>query len=259
MANDDLFQTLELRPCSFGNLLFSPYELDYGTPEKHPSIDIRGLHIRLGNKPFAHNLWDMLQQRERELPPNLAVFDAYDIWLISHMIGVIRDRGHASVQRLGYIAEFEDEEQIYTIDLLPQSQFCTTTGGSFEFSTALGVEGCASMPDGIRSLLNKTKILAGDAKLEFTSELNLLGRISFSTLSTLIQAVGTGSSRCEWCFDADEKPLLGEQIMLQTVLVPRETKNIRFRICGYALIKTLWSPFGAKFETDWLSVECTLL
>src|SRR5262249_54819345 len=97
-----------------------------------------------------------------------------------------------------------------------------------------------------------------DAKIRLSSELKMVGRVSFSLLSPVIQAVGLRSSRCEWVFEVEQKPLLGDQVMLQTVLVPPGTPSLRLKARGYALLKTSWISFPAPVYTDWLNLKCVL-
>ena len=50
-------QEFDLEPSSFGNLFLSPYEVDFGPEEKEDRlISVKGLKIRLGDRPIAQNL-----------------------------------------------------------------------------------------------------------------------------------------------------------------------------------------------------------
>jgi hypothetical protein len=247
-------QTLELTEGPFGNLLYSPYEVDFGADP----ISVKDLQVRLGDRPFAKNLRRLYELGHKELPPDLAVFDVYDIWIITHVIGAVRQKGRASIQTLGYEADFEDEDQVYTVDILPRPKFNTMMGVSFENQVDLGIEGHGQLPEEARAFLDAVEFLGGDAKLTLSSDVKVVGRVSFSLMSPIIQAVGIGASRCEWCFEVDRAPLLGDQIMLQTILVPKRTKIVKLKVRGYALIKTGWISFPAMFRTSWLEVECQL-
>jgi len=252
-------QEFGLEPSPFGNLFLSPYEVDFGSEEKEERlISVKGLKIRLGDRPIAKNLRQLYKLKHEAFPDDLAVFDAYDIWLLFHSIGAIRREGNADVRVLGYEAKFENEEDIYTIEMLPHSKFCTRLGASFKSVVDLGIEGKAQVPEELKEVLDAIDLVGGDVKLSLSTELKSIGRLSFSVITPTIQAIGIGASRCEWCFHAEEKPLLGDQIMIQTVLVRPHTKTLKFKIRGYALIKTGWVGFPAMYRTKWLDVECPL-
>jgi len=252
-------QELDLEPSPFGSLFLSPYEVDFGTEEKEDRlISVKGLKIRLGDRPLAKNLRQLYQLKHESLPEDIVVYDAYDIWLLFHSIGAMRREGNAEVQILGYEANFENEDDLYTIDLLPQSKFCKKFGAAFNTDVDLGVEGKAQVPEELKEILDTIDLAGGDVKLSLSTGLKLIGRLSFSVITPAIQAIGIGASQCEWCFHAEEKPLLGDQIMIQAVLVRPKTKVVKFKIRGYALIKTGWISFPAMYRTKWLDVECPL-
>lgn len=252
-------KAMALDPGPFGDLLRCPRDLRFGPEEtENESISVEGLQVRLGDRPIAKNLRRLYELGHKGLPPDLAVFDAYDIWVITHTIGAIRRTGRATILALGYEVRFE-EDQVFTIDLLPQSKFNTIIDGTFGTNVELGAEGHAGLPGVAGILLESFEYLGGDATVKLSSELKVIGHVSFSMISPIVSTVGIGSSRCEWCFHVDRNPLLGEQIMLQTILVPRYTEVVKFKIRGYALIRPKWVSFSARFGTAWLPVECQLI
>src|SRR4029079_18427227 len=74
-----------------GDLLVSPYDVDYGT-ELDDKIAVKSLEVRLGNRPLCRNLRRLYELSHRELPPDIAVFDEYDIWSITHNMSAIHRR-----------------------------------------------------------------------------------------------------------------------------------------------------------------------
>ncbi len=252
-------QEFDLAPSPFGNLFLSPYEVDFGTDEKEDRlISVKGLKIRLGDRPIAKNLRELYKLKRESLPDDIVVYDAYDIWLLFHSIGAIRREGSAEVKVLGYETKFENEDEVYTIEMLPHSRFCKRFGASFKSVVDLGVEGNVQVPDELKEVLDAIDLIGGDVKLNLSTDLKLIGRLSFSVITPAIQAIGVGASRCEWCFQAEDKPLLGDQIMIQTVLVRPQTKTLKFKIRGYALVKTGWISFPAMYRTKWLDITCAL-
>lgn len=250
--------TLELHPNPFGDLSRSPYDLTYGEEERDDTISAKGLEVRLGTRPLARNIQHLYELGHDGLPQERALYDTYDLWIITHTVGVIRRRGRAEVRLLGYEARFDDEDTLYTVELLPQSQFVTRAGASVGVHVDLGAEGHAQVPDAVRNLLDSVEFLGADARISLSSDFQILGRISLSAISPIVQAVGKGSSRCEWCITADEEPLFGDQTLLQVVLVPKAMDRLTFRARAYAAIKPRWLAPLDRRDTDWVEIECPL-
>lgn len=240
------------------DLLVSPYDIDYGT-EPADTITVKSLEVRLGDRPVCRNLRRLYELSHAELPPDIAVFDEYDIWSITHTIGAIhRQDSYPKVKGLGYEANFVNAAKVLTIEILPRSKFVSIGEVKSETQFDLGLEGHAQPPEGVKEFLNQVEYLGGDASIKLSSDLKMIGRVSFSVMTPIIQAVGLGSSHCEWLFEVEDKPLLGDQIMLQTVLVPRGTRDLKFKARGYALLRPSWISFSTMLYTDWLEVECHL-
>jgi len=206
-------------------------------------------------------LLDLYKRNGRVLPKNNEIFDEFDIWVVAHAIGVV-DRGGwssvvgGSVEAVGYQASFE-EALAYTVELLPEPKFVTNIGGELKVLAEIGLEGRARVPDTMREILNAPgEALGGDARMELLTDAKVVGRISFAVWTPKIQAVGLCHSRCEWVFNRTDEPLLNNQLMYQTILVPAGTKTLTMEIRGYALIRTIgWLPFPSKFQTRTLTIE----
>jgi hypothetical protein len=252
-------ELLDLKPSPFGNLLFTPGDRHFGPEE--PDADemaINGLKVRLGDRPLARNLRRLYEKAHKKLPPNLSVYDSYDLFLIPHSVGLLRKSGTASVKAVGYEADFGDAEQVYTLEMLPQTRFVTRLDVSLHAEADLAVEGHAEVPAPARALLDVVESVGGDARLKLSAETKVLGRVSFSLLSPVIQSVGVGKSRIEWKLEADNTPLLGDQMLLQTVAVPLGTESITMRSKAYVLLKPTRLSWPAMFETRSIEVTCPL-
>jgi hypothetical protein len=261
MPKDDGIQLLQLEPSPFGDLLRAPGDKHYGLEDESAvpdEISIKGLLVRLGNRPLAKNLRSLYEKAHRELPSDLAVFDSYDLWLVPHSVGILRRHGSALVHAVGYEADFCDAEQVYTLDMLPQTKFVTLVEGSVQAEADIGIEGNAELPDAAKLFLEATESIGGDARLKLSAETKLLGRISLSVMSSVVQSIGIGKPKIEWKIDVDDRPLLGDQMLLQTIAVPAGTESLQFRAKAYALIKGNRFRFPAFFETGIVSVNCPL-
>lgn len=253
---------LELSASAFGDLMVSTREMDFGSGDSdEKAILVKDLHIRLGDRPVARNLRKLYEKGGKELPADLAVFDRYKVWLLTHSIGAINIKGNSypKILSLGYEADFEDAEQVYTVEILPRTKFLTSFSAQSQIEVALGLEGHAQVPEAVTQLLEQVEYLGADANLKLAADNKLVGRLSFSVMTPTVQAIGIGSSKCQWLFEVEDKPLLGDQIMVQTILVPKKLKSLTYNIRGYALIKSSFVSFPAKFHTDWVKITCDLL
>jgi len=249
---------LELKASPFGDLTIAPGERHFGPSALPDEIQVNGLRIGIGDRPLPRNLRKLYEKSHAEIPPDLAVFDSYDLWLIPHSVGILRKFGSAKVKSVGYEADFQDAEQVYTLDMLPQTRFVSFVGGELKAEADVGVEGHAQLPETARAFLNSLESLGGDASLRFSSEAKLLGRISFAVMSPVVQSIGVGRQRISWQLDVDEKPLLGDQMLLQTIAVPAGTPEVKFKAKAYALIRSQAFSFAALFETAEIEVVCPL-
>jgi hypothetical protein len=108
--------------------------------------------------------------------------------------------------------------------------------------------------------------LAGKAGLTVHASIEGQAGLFFSaTVATPeIQAVGLGSSRCEWRFDLDTKFQYGQDIECWSVVIlPRlrselgeVSRELKCRIRFYLNIRTLF--LSTRRESDWKSLTCTL-
>jgi len=76
------------------------------------------LRLRIGERPIARNLRSLYEQSGKPLPPDFQVFMAYDIWMITHVISVVREGGFKKVRQLGCQVEFDKDAPFTTLALL---------------------------------------------------------------------------------------------------------------------------------------------
>lgn len=195
-----------------------------------------GIALRLGNSPIVKNLQKLFEYSGKTLTPDLrTLFDKKDLYIIVHMIGAIRLNGSAKVDQLQYNAEIIDVDEAQTIDLLPNTSFkelvkinlgCEgTINGNGNFS--------ASIPTTLtQSLLDKEIGLGGDMKIQLSTNANFIGKFTYSLKFPLIQSTGIASNFCTWVLNPQEKPLLGDQLLIQTLAVPKGTNKVTFKAKG---------------------------
>lgn len=255
MHDELMYREEELVPPAFGDLLRSPYEEHFGPDTE---ITKKGLTIRVADRPVAKSVRRLYELSHKTLPPGLAVFDAYDIWIVAHGVGVIRTAGSGAIRSIGYEADFGDSDDVLTIDLLPQTKFKKHLTAEMRMEADLGAEGHAELPEPAREILDLVHTIGGDARIRLSSDVSVVGRVSLSIMTPTVQAVGKMGSRCQWQFDLDTEPILGDQIMLQTILVPIGTRSISYRVRARALMKTSWVSFAVPRQTKWIDVTCEL-
>lgn len=247
--------TLARQNATDPNLLVPPSQRHLGGDE--PDIEADRLRLRIGDRPIARNLRRLYELSDRQLPDTLEVFTSYDLWLLTHAVSVIKEGGYKRVRHLGYRMSFQEKPRVTVVDILPQTHFVTKVGGFFRAETDIQLNGEAKVPDSLTELLEEVESISLGGQIRISAEANVVGRVSFSVMTPVIQAVGVGSNGSEWVFRKDEQPLLGDQLMIQIVLTPRRLREIKFRAQLHAAITT-FDFLPALLESDWLDLECEL-
>lgn len=195
-----------------------------------------GIVLRLGNSPIVKDLHKLFEYSGKTLTPDLkTLFDKKDLYIIVHMIGAIRLNGSAKVDQLQYNAEIIDVDKAQTIDLLPNTSFKELIKINLGCEGAINGNGnfSASIPTTLtQSLLDKEIGLGGDMKIQLSTNANFIGKFTYSLKFPLIQSTGIASNFCTWILNPQENPLLGDQLLIQTLAVPKGTKKITLKAKG---------------------------
>ena len=204
------------------------------TNEKNQSI--LGITVRLGNAPIVKDLKNLFTYAGKDVPADLQVlFDKKDVYLIAHMIGAVRLNGSAKVDELQYNAEILNANGVQTIDLLPNTTFRELVSLSIGFEGSLSGHGnfSATIPTSLsQALLDQEVTLGGDMKIQLSSNNNFVGKFTYSLKFPVIQSTGISSSFCTWVLNPQNKPLLGDQLLIQTIAVPKGTEKIIYKAKG---------------------------
>lgn len=194
-----------------------------------------GLAVRLGNSPIVKDLKKLYEYSDKSIPADLKIlFEKKDIYLIVHMIGAVRLSGSAKVEELQYNAEII-EEGVQTIDLLPNTSFKEVASITFGFEGSLSGSGnfSAALPASLtQALLEQEITLGGDMKIQLSSNTNFVGKFTYSLKFPVIQSTGIASNFCTWILNPQNNPLLGDQLLIQTVAVPKGTQKITYKAKG---------------------------
>jgi hypothetical protein len=195
-----------------------------------------GIVIRLGNAPIVRNLKKLIELSHSQLPPEIEIlFNEHDIYTVTHAIGVMRLTGRAKVEELQYNATIIDLDGAKTIDLLPNTSFKTIFGinSSFEGAIKAGGSFSAQIPDELKQALsNKVVSLGGDIDLQLSTNSQFVGKVQCNLKLPVVTSSGISTNSCTWILNPEENPLLGDQLLIQTIAVPKNTTNITYKIKG---------------------------
>lgn len=214
----------------------------------HGDTEEAGITVRIGNSPIVRNLYELIKAANATVPPEIAVlFNKSDIYTIVHAIGAIRTKGRASVDELQYHAEVINPAiQVQTIDLLPSTRFKEVFNANISFSGSMLADGNfgSEVPEILSSnLLPSYLSFGGDMKVQLSSNASFIGKFTYSVKFPVIQSMGIASNKCSWVLnpDEDKTPLLGDQLLVQTIAVPKGNPSLRYKIHGVLKVnRGLW-------------------
>jgi hypothetical protein len=196
---------------------------------------ILGIKVRLGNEPIVKDLKKLYQYSGKAIPADLQVlFQKKDIYIIVHAISAVRLSGSAKVDELQYNAEII-EKGSQTVDLLPNTSFRELAAVNLGFQGSLSGNGnfSATLPDTLtQSLLQNEITLGADMKIQLSSNAGFVGKFTYSLKFPVIQSAGIASNFCNWILQPLNTPLLGDQLLIQTVAVPKGTPKITYKVKG---------------------------
>jgi len=199
---------------------------------------VAGINVRLGNQPIVRNLKKLLELSNANLPPEIEVlFEKRDIFSIVHGIGAIRVEGDADIEELQYHAKVVNINNAQTIDLIPSTKFREALNASVTIEGAMTASGniSAKIPNELTAALLPTYInLGGDMSVQLSSNASFLGKFVFSVKFPVIQSAGVASDSCSWILSPDENktPLLGDQLLIQFITVPKGITELKFEVYG---------------------------
>jgi hypothetical protein len=234
-------------------LLIPPSQRKFGDT---PDITFRSIRIRIGERPIVIDLWQLYHDSDREVPKELEVFQAYEVWMIAYAISAIDEPAFTKVDRLGYRTRFANCPRATIIDLFPQSEFITTTRGELTALADIGVEGDFGTADGAAGILKAFVPQIPRASLAVSAKMQVSARVAAKVVTPHITAIGFGDRGGEWLIKRHQKPLVGDHIFLQTIMLPRDWEEplvVKTQIC--AVVRTFGVvPF--LLESDWTELTC---
>jgi hypothetical protein len=244
------------------DLLVPPSERHLGP---NPQIEEGNIEIRIGQRPFVRSLRALYESSERAVPPGMEIFTSYKLWLLTHAVSVVKEPGRKDIRQLGYEVSFPEEPRVTVVEVFPQSRFIKKFGSELEsrfvFEAGIQINGQVAPPEIITELMKQVHPLSfggkAEAKAEITTKGDFVGRFSFAVLTPVIEAIGVGDNYSQWLFTKDTKPLVGDHIMMQLILVPKNLRELRFRARASATTTT-FNLLPSKRKSRWMDLSVSL-
>jgi hypothetical protein len=165
-----------------------------------------------------------------------------------------------NVRLVGYEMEFTDPSEVTVLDLLPRSEFVKW----FEVENRTYGELQASIDAGGQALIPALNLLGGaveklgyGANISLGAETKAVGNLSFAVVTPVIQVSGIGDNASEWKFSRKNRPLTGDFVLAQTVLVSKYHRQLNFRARIFAKL-AVWNKFSAKLKSEWVPLQLDL-
>lgn len=211
------------------------FEAEKSPFETRGEVAVFDIRLRLGNMPIVKNLYRLFKLKQEKMPADLQVlYQQKDLYSVVHAISTV-SKG-AKISELIYDAEIVGLSDAQTIELIPNTRFHELLSANASGEIALSASGHASaeVPKELSELATYTSVdFGGGMQLKTAVDGGLSGKFSFSVKYPVVQSMGISSNKCTWILNPDnEKPLNGDQLLVQIIAVPRGTKQLMYRIQG---------------------------
>lgn len=225
-------------------------------------IEEDGFYANLGDQPIAFLLSDLYTAANQPIPAEYDKYRAYELWLVPHRVSIIRRRGRAEVTSVGIEVKYETGGKTCCVEaLIPHHQFIDR--GSLSIRVKLGGKG--EIASGVGFPIGDTIEIPGLGRAGLAAHACACGEagvmLSASVATPAVQAVGIGSSSCEWGFNLDTKFLYGQDIQSWSILVLPKRRSaqsgvLKYQMRFYVTLRTFF--LTTRRQSDWQMIECTL-
>ncbi len=213
--------------------------------------------VSIANQPIAMRLRDVYKACGKDLPPELALYKMFELWLIPHRFSLIRNSGLAEPTAVGIEVEYVHENTTCSVvSLLPGPKW--KEHGKAALGGKLGGKLSATGEiEEIPNLCLSPLLRLGDLEFAGSTGSSIEFSFEWTVCTPVISAVGEGDSKCQWRFDKEKEPLFGKTIETWSVLaLPRRQKTLEYRMRCYYLRRTLF--FATRKEGDFVQVRCQM-
>jgi len=223
------------------------------------TIDDSSFFAAPADQPIAFPLGKWYETSGRPRPPELSFYEAYELWVVPHGVSIMRRSGMAEVTAVGLQVKYQTGKKTCCVkSVLPSYRFIDHGGLSMRVEMGGNAEAdpCKAI-DALRGSGIAEVATVGDLKIHAKVEGDLKFFFSANVATPDIQAVGEGSSGCEWRFDRSREPLFGRDIQTWSVVVlPRRQKVLTYSMRFYLNVRTFF--FTTRRESDWVKLDCKL-
>lgn len=223
------------------------------------SIEVFDIRLQVGNRPIVKNLYHLFRLDKKEISSDMKVlYKDKDLYSVLHAVSAVSQG--AKIKELVYEAKMVDDEA-QTIDLLPATKFIEYLGGKTKGTVSLSATGNISASTANIENVDKSELvdLGGGIKLNTNIEGGISGEFSFSFKFPVVQSMGIASDSCTWILNPQsDKPLNGDQLLMQVIAVPKKTKKIKYEIEAEIKASEGWLWKKKAQKTTKIKVEIDL-
>jgi|SRR5208337_242455 len=232
-----------------------------------------GFAAVVNDQPIAHSIQRIFETLGHALPPDLSVYQRFNLWLVPHTAKVVRRSGSAIVGRVGILVEYDTGGKTCSVQtLLPAPVFVETLRASGEFglkgtfsafgeasqAVDLSVPAAGALAFAGLALRPGVRVgVEGEGKLQ--GNLSVGVQFEARVLTPYISASGLRSSKPEWSFERHNEPLFNRDIETWAVIaLPRRVSALRYKLKVTLGINPSWIRPIKYRESEWVEVECKL-
>jgi hypothetical protein len=166
-------------------------------------------------------------------------------------------RKPAKVWGMGYKVELFDV-QADTVDLQPSTELLDIATVGAEAKVDIALDGSLEVPTDVQAVISTIPgVSLTAAKVGASVNENARLSISFTvSVPKVISGPGDGFGGAEWSLYAQDKQIAGYQALLQTLLVPKATKQLKVGITGWVREAGLFGrPKEWLFDTASFTID----
>jgi len=254
--NDEQLFLLTKAASRSPELFEDPIEWTWGPS---PHIEFESIRIKLGRRPMVYPITQLYDKLGKEIPKEYTMYVSYDIWIVTMVVGILKEGGWKNVTQLGCQIEYPETPKVTILEMLPQTEFIQKASGMIYSNSSISLNGSAAVDDSVLGESQLSELASGSFKLDTANEVSLAANLKYSVLTTKVITTGVGDNCGEWLFKKHDKPLLGDQHFTHTLLVPSEVQSLKLKARLYANVGGFASlPVRLVGEWETLEVEVDL-
>jgi len=257
IEDDELYQEVPLRVVPAGRFAMADptqRKLGRGDPPDGSSRDAyeEDIRCRIGRSPIAWDVASLLKARDLSVPKEYRLLSDRKVWIVQYSFGLYEDRGLARCLEVGFEVRILGQEYASILELFPGTRFAhlIRANGELNLDVTLAGEGRASAEAPASPLGHAAVKTAFEADVRG----EVAGRLRLAVPTVLVSSTGIGDTRAEWMFTRQERPLIGDITVLQSVLIPRTTKELSLEARAYAVIAGVVPFTRPRMTTPWIAL-----